>query len=296
MRRLFLLALFSLSLLMGCSRGEAPSGTGNSLADLAAPAAPAGKLAAVGVGGTPQEALPARGEAAAPRRYLAVRHALRIQTEADRVESAWQQANKACEAAGCEMLSSSLTRDERRRPANAQREARVPPEKLDAFLKQVSALGSVGQHSRHAEDKTDEVIDTEASLKNMSELRENLRRLLAKPGAKLSDLIEVERELARVQTELDSLASRRKALASLTDKVHVSIAFMADPEYAGASFWEPVRDSAADAGHVLAVSLAGLITFAAAVLPWTLVLLIAAGAGRALWRRRRAARQRTVRT
>jgi len=70
------------------------------------------------------------------------------------------------------VLSSTLVRDDPRRPAHAQLEARVSPDKLDAFLKQVSALGSVGQHSKTAEDKTDEVIDTDARLKNMSEFVE----------------------------------------------------------------------------------------------------------------------------
>ncbi|HET7865450.1 MAG TPA: DUF4349 domain-containing protein [Burkholderiaceae bacterium] len=50
-----------------------------------------------------------------------------------------------------------------------------------------------------------------------------LRCPMATPGAQLKDLIEVERELVRVQSELDSLAARRKGLADQTDKVHVSL-------------------------------------------------------------------------
>jgi hypothetical protein len=228
-------------------------------------------------------------EAAPLRRYLAVRHDLQIQTEANAVEQAWRQANEACEAAGCEVLSSMLTRDDQRRPASAQLEARVPPDKLDAFLKQVSALGSVGQHSKTAEDKTDEVVDTDARLKNMSEFRDHLRSLMSTPGAKLKDLIDVERELVRVQSELDSLASRRKALSNQTDKVHVALSFSARPSVLEAGVWSPVSDAVRGAGRMLAYSLAGLISFVVAVLPWALMLALVGWGARALWRRRRAA-------
>lgn len=227
---------------------------------------------------------------APPRRYLAVRHDLQIQTAPEAVESAWRSANEACVAAGCEVLASTLTRDDRRRPANAQLEVRVPPDKLDAFLQQVSALGSVGQHSKTAEDKTDEVIDTDARLKNMSEFRDNLRRLLATPGAKLKDIIDVERELVRVQSELDSLASRRKALASQTDKVHVMLVFTARPSVLETGVWSPVSEAVTGAGRMLAQSVGGLITFVVAVLPWAAALLALVAVLRVVWRRRRAAR------
>lgn len=234
---------------------------------------------------------PAQAEQSAPlRRYLALRHDLQIQTTPEAVESAWRSANEACVAAGCEVLASTLTRDDRRRPATAQLEVRVPPDKLDAFLRQVSALGSVGQHSKTAEDKTDDVIDTEARLKNMSEFRDNLRRLLATPGAKLKDIIDVERELVRVQSELDSLASRRKALASQTDKVHVTLTFTARPSVLETGVWSPVSEAVTGAGRMLAHSVGGLITFVVAVLPWAVALLGLVAVLRVVWRRRRAAR------
>ncbi|MBC7957680.1 MAG: DUF4349 domain-containing protein [Cytophagales bacterium] len=231
-------------------------------------------------------------EAAAPdaapslRRYLAVRHDLQIQTEPETVETAWRTANEACATMGCDVLASTLTRDDQRRPAQAQLEARVPPDKLEAFLKQVSALGSVGQHNKTAEDKTDEVIDTEARLKNMGEFRDNLRRLMATPGAKLKDLIEVERELVRVQSELDSLASRRKALAGQTDKVHVTLSFVARASVLETGVWSPVSDAVTGAGRQLAQSLAGLISFVVVVVPWGLLLALLGWGVRAVWRRR----------
>jgi hypothetical protein len=226
------------------------------------------------------------------RRHIAMRHELQIGTTADGVEAAWRSASEACAEAGCEVLNSSLTHDDERRPAQALLEARVPPDKLDGFLRRVTALGSVGQHATTAVDKTDEVVDTEALIKNTTAFRDHLRELMATPGAKLRDLIEAERELVRVQSELDSLASRRKALAGETGKVHVRLTFTARATVLEQGLWWPVKQALADAGHIFARSVAGLIEFVVAVLPWSL-LLVGAGFGlrtlRRRWRARRVA-------
>ena len=66
----------------------------------------------------------------------------------------------------------------------------------------------------------------------MAEFRDSLRKLMATPNARLKDLVEVERELTRVQSELDSLATRRKLLAGETEKVRVTVAFSARPMWA----------------------------------------------------------------
>jgi hypothetical protein len=224
---------------------------------------------------------------ASVRRYLALRHDLHIQTPADDVEAAWRNASEACAAAGCEVLAARLERNDELHPAEATLVARVPPDRLDAFLARVSALGSVGRHAKTSEDKTDEVIDTEARIANMTGFRDNLRRLMATPGSRLKDLIEVERELVRVQSELDSLASRRKALAGETDKVHVTLNFSARPAVLATGMWAPVREAVLGAGRTFARSAAALISLLVAVLPW-LVLLAGLGVAlRAAWRRRR---------
>lgn len=224
---------------------------------------------------------------ATAQRHVAVRHELNILTAEDGVETAWQQANQACLAAGCEVLASMLSRDENRRPSNASLQARIPPAALDAFLARVTALGSVGQHARSADDQTDAVIDTDARLKNMAAFRDRLRGLLATPGAKLKDVIEVERELVRVQSELDSLASRRKALSQQTDKVHVSINFQAQPSVLETGIWVPVREAVAGAGHGFASSVAKIIGLLVFLLPWALAALLAFVLVRAWCRRRR---------
>ena len=223
--------------------------------------------------------------AAPARRYLELRHALQIQTATDGVEAAWRSANEACAAADCEVLAASLQRDDERRPARATLVARVPPQHLDAFLARLGELGTIGRHDKTAEDRTEEVVDTEARIANMTTFRDHLRTLMATPGAKLKDLIEVERELVRVQSELDSLAARRKALANQTDKVHVSLSFSARAAVLETGMWSPVRDALFGAGRTFSGSVSTLIFVVVALAPW-LLLLAAFGLGvRVAWRR-----------
>ncbi|HZJ69471.1 MAG TPA: DUF4349 domain-containing protein, partial [Planctomycetota bacterium] len=167
-------------------------------------------------------------------------------------------------------------------------DARLPPAALTPFLERLGGLGTIGRHGTAAEDKTAEVVDVEARLKNMAEFRDSLRKLMATPNARLKDLVEVERELTRVQSELDSLATRRKVLANDTEKVRVSVAFAARPAVLEAGMWLPVKNAVLHAGHVLAHSVATLIGLAIALLPWALVLLAGGLGPRALLRRRRA--------
>jgi hypothetical protein len=230
---------------------------------------------------------PAQQEEAPPRRYVAIRHELIILTDHREVEAAWVKANEACLSAGCEILASVVSRDEQRRPSSASLQARIPPKALEPFLARVTALGSVGQHARTADDRTDEVIDTEARLQNMVAFRDRLRALMATPGARLKEVIEVERELVRVQSELDSLTARRKALAQQTEMVHVTLNFEALPTLLETGVWQPVRDTIVGAGRLFAESVAKIVALLVFLVPWALVSIPALLLCRVAWRRLR---------
>ncbi len=184
------------------------------------------------------------------------------------------------------VLSSQLLRDDVLQPSRASLEARVPPANAAALLARLTALGTVARHETSSEDKTDEVIDVEARLKNMAAFRDHLRVLMNRNGAKLAEAMEVERELVRVQSELDSLASRRKALAAQTGQVRIAVTINAHPAVLEAGTWAPLHEAVIGSGRVLARSLAGLISFLAAAAPWLLVVVPPLGLAARAWRQR----------
>jgi len=106
-------------------------------------------------------------------------------------------------------------------PVSAQVTLRVPAEKLAAVQRQVASLGTVVSQSVAADDVTQQHVDMTARLKNLQAEEARLRTFLARTG-KVSELLEVERELARVRGEIESLQAqityleRQAAMATLS--------------------------------------------------------------------------------
>jgi hypothetical protein len=90
---------------------------------------------------------------------------------------------------------------------------RVPEASLNALLDSLATLGKVGTRTVSAEDVTEQAIDLDARLQALLATRTRLRQL-QETAKTVTEVIEVERELARVQGEVDSLEGRLKHLRS----------------------------------------------------------------------------------
>ena len=90
---------------------------------------------------------------------------------------------------------------------------RVPEPKLDVALDSLSLLGDVKSRSVSSQDVTEETIDVEARIASLTAERDQLRALLGK-AAQINDVFTIEREIARVQGDIDSLQHRLEHLRS----------------------------------------------------------------------------------
>lgn len=88
---------------------------------------------------------------------------------------------------------------------------RVPSEQLDAFLDRIASLGDETHRSVTGKDVTDSYADLEAEIGNLTSLRDRLRQLLDR-AKNVEEVLDVERELTRVQTKLDSLTARKQRM------------------------------------------------------------------------------------
>lgn len=227
------------------------------------------------------------------RRLIAYRHFLILELSRDAVAPALQASQGRCAQLGttaCQIVSASLVAPTNGAPPHASLQLRIAPDQYDAFRQAAQQGADLIGDRTEAEDKTDTVIDVEAQLRNKSALRDRLRQLVQSQGAKVADLVEIERQLANVQAELDSLAGQRKSLALETEKVFVAIDFQARPELGTPGFFSPIGRAFGNMGTVFSESLAALITFVAAVLPWAVVALIPLWGLRRAWRRWRSTR------
>ncbi|TJZ66135.1 DUF4349 domain-containing protein [Chitiniphilus eburneus] len=237
----------------------------------------AGEAAVESYGGAATAAAPAAeaGDAAqqvSPKRHIAVSHALTVETAPDHLDAAWQAAQQRCVEPQCELLSATLQRASDYTPGVAQLSLRIAPGAVAGYLAGLGREGRVVAQSTEREDKTDEVIDTEARLKNLAQLRDNLRQMLDSRNAKLEELLAVQKELAAAQAQLDAAAGLRLALANQTEKVKVDVELRAARSVAERSILTPLLDAWHDIGHDFIRSVAALLTVAAVLLPWLLVL------------------------
>ncbi len=207
----------------------------------------------------------------AVKKYIALRHHLQIETPAEKMQAAFDAAVQHCEALNCQMLSANYNKETPYNPPSASLSVRVPPRNVEIFLTGLAKNGEVLQHSRDSEDKTNQVVDADARIKNLTELRDRLRLMLTDKSAKFKDIIDVERELANTQSQLDSMVSMRKILSQETDLVAVNIDFTAAQGITEQGFFAPVARALKDAGRVMMESFGAVITFVMSAIPWLLI-------------------------
>jgi hypothetical protein len=101
--------------------------------------------------------------------------------------------------------------------------ARVPVERYDAFLESLDTLGVPENRQQTAQDVTEEFVDLEARIANKQRLEERIVKLLDERSGRISDVIEVERELGRVREEIERMQGRLRYLANRTALTTVTI-------------------------------------------------------------------------
>ena len=218
----------------------------------------------------PQPSQPV-GDSTSVKKYIALRHHLQIEIPAEKMQAAFDAAIAHCAALNCQLLSANYNKATPYSTPSASLYVRVPPRNVEIFLTGLAKNGEVMQHGRDSEDKTSQVVDTDARIKNLTELRDRLRAMLADKSAKFKDIIDVERELANTQSQLDALNSMRKVLSQETDLVAVNIDFVAAQGITEQGFFAPVARALKDAGRVLMESFASVITFVMSAIPWLLI-------------------------
>jgi hypothetical protein len=99
---------------------------------------------------------------------------------------------------------------------------RVPADRLDAFLAQLSGLGKVTEASVYSMDVTEQHADLEVRLANSRKLRDRLQQLLEK-ATTVEEMLSVEKELARVQSEVERLQGQLDRLNGQVSMSAVSL-------------------------------------------------------------------------
>ena len=118
---------------------------------------------------------------------------------------------------------------------SATLEMKIPAANFDSAMTGMPALGKVEQSNATAQDVGEEFVDISARVANARRLESRLLALLTTNTGKLSDVIAVERELARVRQEIERHEGRirylstRVATSTIVTNVHEKAPIIAAP-------------------------------------------------------------------
>jgi len=147
--------------------------------------------------------------------------------------------------------------------------ARVPADRIDAFISEVSALGSVQSLTSQAADVTQQVVDLDARIGALQTSAKRLEELLAATSS-VADLVAVETELANRRADLDSLISQRDYLRDQVSYSTLTVSLSPVVESIGAT--PPGFMSGLQNGWTALVTLVGAaITAVGFLLPFVLI-------------------------
>jgi len=149
---------------------------------------------------------------------------------------------------------------------------RVPPERLDAAVEELSALGNVESGSLDTDDVTDEYTDVSGRIAALERSTARLRELISEAGD-VTQIAAVEAELTRREQELESMLGRRRVLddqtlmSTLTVEVRVADAIVTEAETTA-----PSALSSLEAGWAaFRIGVGWVVAVLAALLPFIIV-------------------------
>jgi uncharacterized protein DUF4349/putative zinc finger protein len=102
---------------------------------------------------------------------------------------------------------------------------RIPALQLAAAMNELKSLGRVETESQNGEEVTQQHADLVARLKNSRETEQRLQAILLQRTGKISDVLEVEQEIARVRGEIEQMEAEQKNLEHRVDFATIDLKF-----------------------------------------------------------------------
>ena len=251
---------------------------------MAPPPAPTAMMSQDAYNAAPMEEMNVGGAKSAPaeadvQQYIAYSHSLGLRLPVASIEPVMQGHIAACNTAGpakCIVTNSYLnawSEDE----ASGSLNIRATPDWIETFMNGVEAeaeavKGDVTSRQTTAEDLTVTIIDTDARLNAQQALQKRIEDLLENRPGDLGDLLETERELARVNGDIDSLKSSMKALMQRVNMSQLAVSYETKRNPVSRGALSPLGEAFGGFFYNLSSALAAVITAFAVGLPWLILI------------------------
>jgi hypothetical protein len=165
-------------------------------------------------------------------------------------------------------------------PRSGSWRVRIPVDGFADFVHQVVNLGEPLRDKTDSEDVTDKYFDFQVRIENKKIQVERLQKIIKEQTGKISDLLEAERELGRVTTELEQLKGTVKLWDNQVSLATVNIVMHEHRPHVVAespSFANSVTVTFRSSVNNLITFVQSVILVLVALAPWTPVIALVLG-------------------
>lgn len=221
-----------------------------------------------------------RGGTTSPVLYLAYSYQVSLELPAAGLADTVARHVANCQAAGprlCQLVGSNVSGDPES-SMNGYVSLRAEPNWLTTFRNGLEAEadaagGKILTEATNSEDLTRAIVDTEARLRAQSALRDRLQRLLESRPGRLSDLLDVERELARVQGEIDAVQSNLAVMRTRVSMSELTLSYQSASRPLRSDTFRPLGEAFANFLGIVVMGFAAIITIIAGLIPVAVVVI-----------------------
>ena len=171
----------------------------------------------------------------------------------------------------------------------------VPSSKLLHFVDEIKKTGNTTNSTINAQDISDQYYDLDARLRNARRQEDRMLELLKQKGNDLKSILSVEKELARIRSDIETMDGRRRrwdqqvAYSTVTVSLYQDVKAAREPD----DILKPLRRAIRELKPTFVSSLGVIVKFSAwvltavaALIPWLVFI------GVILWIVRRVMRGR----
>lgn len=157
---------------------------------------------------------------------------------------------------------------------------RIPAKQLDGFLADLRKLGHVEEESRENQEVSAQYVDLQARLKSARATEQRMIELLGTRTGKLSDVLDAERELARIRGEIESMQGQNAILIHRVTYATVQVEL--SEEYRerlsstskGTKIWNALVEGLGNLEDGAVAALIFLLAYGPSILFWLTALML----------------------
>lgn len=211
-----------------------------------------------------------------------------VSIRVDSLELAVRQITEIAAKAGGYVANSSMTSGENE-ARTASIELKIPSDRYQGTVDGLKVIGKVLSSVTNSQDVGEEYFDVTARIANAKKLEERILNLLATRTGKLEDVLNVERELARIREEIERYEGRIRYLKSQVSMSTLTVTVAEPGPIVGGPGENPIVAAFRESWRNFVNVIAGGIALAGGFIPLIIFAVLALLGLRWGWKRFRPA-------